>query len=76
LRQAERIGVDFVVLSPVLATHSHPKARPLGWSHFGRLVDETNLPVFALGGMKPADLVEAKQHGAHGIAAIRGFRGE
>jgi 8-oxo-dGTP diphosphatase len=76
LRQAERIGVDFVVLSPVLATPSHPEARPLGWSYFGRLVEETNLPVFALGGMKLVDLVEAKRHGAQGIAAIRGFCGE
>ncbi len=73
LQQAERSGVDFVVLSPVLATPSHPDATVLGWSHFGRLVAQTNLPVFALGGMRPTDVAEAKRYGAQGIAAIRGF---
>lgn len=73
LRQAERIGADFVVLSPVLATASHPSAPAMGWSRFGRLVDKANLPVFALGGMQPWHLSEAKYHGAQGIAAIRGF---
>lgn len=73
LQQAERLCVDFVVLSPVLATDSHPDARPLGWSRFARLVDGANLPVYALGGMQQAHLAEAKKHGAQGIAALRGF---
>ena len=76
LRQAERIGVDFVVLSPVQATDSHPDVSPLGWSRFACLVEGANLPVYALGGMKQADLAEAKKHGAQGIAAMRGFWGE
>ena len=32
LEQASRIGVDFVTLSPVLATQTHPEAEPLGGS--------------------------------------------
>jgi 8-oxo-dGTP diphosphatase len=73
LKQAERIGVDFAVLSPVLATASHPDASPLDWSRFARLVDGANLPVYALGGMRPVHLAKAKQCGAQGIAAMRGL---
>lgn len=73
IRQAETIGVDFIVLSPVRATPSHPEAVPLGWDHFGALVDAANLPVYALGGMDRTHLMDAKQHGAQGISGIRGF---
>ena len=73
LNQADRIGVDFVVLSPVLATATHPDAIPLGWERFTQLVDSAGLPVFALGGLAESHLKRAKQAGAQGIAAIRGF---
>lgn len=73
LRQAERIGADFAVLSPIRATASHPEARSLGWEAFEALVEETVIPVYALGGLRPADTAEAKRRGAQGIAAIRGF---
>ncbi len=73
IRQAERIGVDFILLSPVLATPSHPEALPMGWDQFGALVDQANLPVFALGGVSRGSLDQAKQMGAQGIAGIRGF---
>jgi 8-oxo-dGTP diphosphatase len=74
LRQAERIGVDFAVLSPVWSTPSHPDIPPLGWKAFADLAEQVNMPVFALGGLQPADAAEAKRHGAQGIAGIRGFR--
>jgi 8-oxo-dGTP diphosphatase len=77
LAHAARIGVDFAVLSPVAATDSHPGALPMGWSRFRELVEEVNLPVFALGGMGPGDLDAAWEHGGQGIAAIRGlWKGE
>jgi 8-oxo-dGTP diphosphatase len=70
LAQAEQVGVDFVTLSPVLQTRTHPDAAPLGWEHFGQLVAGTRVPVFALGGMHPELLGGAKKLGAWGIAAI------
>ncbi len=76
IRRAEGIGVDFIVLSPVLATPSHPDAEPLGWPRFGALAQAANLPVFALGGMSPAHLAQARRFGAQGVAGIRGFDGE
>ena len=73
LAQAVRIGVDFVVLSPVAATPAHAQAVLLGWKRFEALVEEVSLPVFALGGMRPEQLETAWLHGGQGIAAMRGL---
>jgi len=73
LQQAQKIGVDFVVLAPVLPTQTHPGAAVLGWEQFAELVAEVNLPVYALGGMTKSSLITARQHGGQGIAAIRAF---
>lgn len=73
LAQAQRLGVDFVTLSPVQATASHPQAAVLGWAGFAALTEQAALPVFALGGMQTVDLATAWQHGAQGIAGIRGL---
>jgi 8-oxo-dGTP diphosphatase len=73
LCQAERIGADFAVLSPVLPTATHPGARPLGWEAFAALADAAAIPVYALGGLGPADTAEAKRRGGQGVAGIRGF---
>lgn len=70
---AETLALDYVVLSPVLVTASHPQATPLGWNKFAQLTTEVNIPVYALGGMKVELIPIAKQHGACGIAAIRGL---
>ena len=73
LEHAEAIGVDFVMLSPVLRTLSHPDFSPLGWDLFKSMVSLTNLPVFALGGMSTKLLTDAKLNGAQGIAGISAF---
>lgn len=70
LLQAGRIGVDFVTLSPVLPTRTHPEAVPLGWERFAALAADAQVPVFALGGMTPAMQAAAQRAGAWGIAAI------
>lgn len=71
LVQAERLGLDFVVLGPVRATESHPGAVPLGWERFAALREAVSLPIYALGGMTPADVAVARRHGAQGVAGIR-----
>ena len=68
---ATAIGADYVTLGPVQPTESHPGAPTLGWSVFADLVSEAVLPVFALGGLSPGDLREARQRGGQGIAGIR-----
>ena len=73
LRHAEKIGVDFVVLAPVLPTATHPDAVGLGWENFTALSEQVNLPVFALGGLGLCDLDKAAAAGAQGIAGISAF---
>jgi len=73
LAHAERIGVDFVFLSPVLETPSHPGAEILGWEKLESLVTKANIPVYALGGMKKADVGQAQQVGCQGVAGISEF---
>ncbi|WP_321819221.1 MULTISPECIES: thiamine phosphate synthase [unclassified Burkholderia] len=70
---AARAGVDFVTLSPVLPTLSHPGAPTLGWTQFAALAAQAAMPVYALGGMTRAHLDDARRHGAYGVAGIRGF---
>jgi len=62
-----------VVLAPVLKTKSHPDTPPLGWEQFTDLVTQINLPVYALGGLTQANLIQAHKAGGQGIAAIRAF---
>jgi len=68
LQRAAELEVDFVVLSPVLPTPSHPGEPALGWSVFSALLRDCPTPVFALGGLGKADLALARGYGAHGIA--------
>ena len=70
---AEKKNIDFVVLSPVKKTLSHPNSKPLGWKKFEELTEKANIPVFALGGMTESDLIMAKGYGSQGIAAIGEF---
>jgi 8-oxo-dGTP diphosphatase len=72
LARARTIGADFVVLGPVAPTPTHPGAAGLGWSRFAALLKDCPLPVYALGGLAPADLETAWRHGAHGIGMMRG----
>ena len=74
LAQAQALELDFAVLGPVQATATHPDASPLGWARFEALrATAPGLPVYALGGLLRTDLAEARQHGAQGVAAIRGL---
>jgi 8-oxo-dGTP diphosphatase len=71
LRRAEALGCDFVLLSPVLPTKSHPGAPHLGWENFSAIAAGSTIPVYALGGLTHDDMQTAWQHGAHGIALLR-----
>ncbi len=73
LALAQQMGVDFVTLSPVMPTTSHPGAPTLGWVKAQQLLADCNLPAYLLGGLGEDDLSGAWQAGAQGVAAIRAF---
>ena len=66
LEHAMHLGLDFAVLGPV-----KDKAA-IGWHRFEELRREASIPVYAIGGLTRADLDQARRHGAHGLAMIRG----
>lgn len=71
LRQAETLGCDFAVVGSVSATATHPGGATLGWDGFATLRESVSLPLYAIGGLAPQDMEQARRHGAQGIAAIR-----
>jgi len=73
LALAEQMGVDFVTLSPVQATQTHPDAVPLGWDQAGAMIEGFKHPVFLLGGVGADDRDRAWRIGAQGVAGIRAF---
>lgn len=72
-QQAVLHGLDFVTLSPIQATHSHPGQTPLGWDMLKACCHALPIKVFALGGVGPKDLQKAQACGAYGVAGIRAF---
>ncbi len=69
--QANDLKLDFMAISPVQRTLSHPQQLALGWDKFAQLTAMAQMPVYALGGMNPMDVDLARSNGAQGIAGIR-----
>jgi len=73
LLAAQALGCDFAVVGTLKPTPSHPGIDGIGWEGFAALREHVSLPIYAIGGLGPADVEEARAHGAQGIAAIRGL---
>lgn len=73
LSRAEKLKADFVVLSPVQKTASHPDVQPIGWQTFAEMTETVSIPVYALGGVSADDVEKAWLHGGQGVAAISAF---
>jgi len=73
LLAAQALGCDFAVLGTLKPTPSHPGIDGIGWDGFAAMRERVSLPIYAIGGLGPADVDEARAHGAQGIAAIRGL---
>jgi 8-oxo-dGTP diphosphatase len=67
LERAMALELDFVVLGPV-----KDKLPELGWERFAEIARGTSIPVYAIGGLRRADMPAAWRAGAHGLAMIRG----
>lgn len=65
------VGADFITLSPVGLSQSHPDASPMGWQQFQAWARQAAMPVYAQGGLGPPDLYQSWCMGAQGVAAIR-----
>lgn len=70
LLKAQQLKVDFIFLSPIKTTLSHPEANAKGWQWFQRSIKNINIPTYALGGLGIDDIETSRQKGGQGIAAI------
>jgi 8-oxo-dGTP diphosphatase len=73
IQHAQALGADWLFLSPVKATTSHPEAQVLGWQGFAEGCSEAVVPVYALGGLHPSDADHACELGGQGVAGISAF---
>jgi len=67
---ANKVGADFILVGAIQKTQSHEDREPAGWQTFEKLVSIAQMPVYAIGGMTPQDVVESREKGGQGIAAI------
>jgi 8-oxo-dGTP diphosphatase len=51
LKVAEEKNADFAVLGSVKKTLTHPDLEPMGWVRFNKLVNNSNIPIYSIGGM-------------------------
>jgi len=73
MEQAQLLGVDALLVSPVLPTQSHPDEPALGWQAAAELVAQATVPVYALGGVGLPELSQALACGFQGVAGIGSF---
>jgi len=72
LAAATQAGADYVFLSPVFPTASHPGAAHLGLDQFESLAVQSSLPVVALGGITEHNCAGLKGYPLAVIGAILG----
>ncbi len=70
---AQKEGADFVTLSPIFRTESHPEAEPLGLEELKRVSAKVNVPIYALGGVTQERIELCLKNGAYGVAGITMF---
>lgn len=74
VRRAHRAGASAVLFGPVFApTWKH--ADPVGLAALRECTAASPLPVYALGGIGPAQVPDCLAAGAHGIAVLSGIAG-
>jgi len=72
-KAAQEAGADWCVAGHVFETPSHP-GEPRRESKFiDELVAEVDIPIIAIGGVRPEHVRLLIHKGAHGVAAIRGI---
>ncbi len=70
---AQEEGADYITLSPIFKTSSHPSAKPLGIRKLEEISKKVQIPIYALGGINWNRTKTCYKAGAYGIAGITIF---
>ncbi len=70
--EAEAAGASWCVAGTVFETPSHMGRAPARAAFIEQVCKAVEIPVIAIGGIRPEDVASLRQAGAHGIATIRG----
>ncbi len=71
IQHANALGLDYIILGPVIEKYSNNAIESLGWELFAKLAKESVVPVYAIGGLEMGDQKLCEMNGGQGIAAIR-----
>lgn len=66
-------GADFLIYGHIFSTNSKADLPPRGLASLQSAVSEVNIPVIAIGGIKPNNIKGVFQTGAKGIAVLSGI---
>ncbi|MDX1260783.1 thiazole tautomerase TenI [Exiguobacterium sp. K1] len=70
---AEQAGADYVMYGHIFETGSKPGVPPRGLHALKHIVDQTTIPVIAIGGINPANVRDALATGCSGVAVLSGI---
>ncbi|MDL4839619.1 thiazole tautomerase TenI [Aquibacillus rhizosphaerae] len=70
--KAEKENADYVIYGHIFDTKSKPSMKPRGLNNLVYIVKSTNIPVIAIGGIKPNDVKAVLDCGADGVAIMSG----
>jgi len=72
--EAEKEGADFITLGPIYETPSKLRyGLPLGLDIIRQIRAKTDIPIFAIGGVRLENIEEVLREGAYGVALISGI---
>ncbi len=71
IQHANKLGVDYIFIGPVLEKPQSEKSTILDWDGFTKLVNSCQVPAYAIGGVGLNHLDKSILFGGQGIASIR-----
>ena len=69
--EAENLGADYLGIGPIFVTQTKPDTPPpIGLNNLKEIVDNTTIPIVAIGGINAENLESILKTGVHGVAII------
>ncbi len=72
-KAAEEMGADYVMAGHIFATDCKKGLAPRGIGFLREIVHSVSIPVYAVGGITPANIEQVKGTGAKGACIMSGF---